>query len=288
MAWSLKSYAELNLARFGRSIGSGERALELARRAGDEWEEARVLGFLSMSVSLGPTPVGQAIIRCEELLANLEGRRGHMMGIAGDLAWLRAMRGEFDEARRLYRRCQKVAGELTIALGRASLSQVAGDVELLAGTPERAEGDLRAGYEELENAGEVGVRATVAAVLARVLEAQDRFEEADRFTSESEQIAAEDDVLVQIDWRGTRSRLLATAGAFEAAEALAREGIAIARATDALNTRGDASLALATVLARAGKRGRAADAAKDAIAEYTAKENLVSVSRAEALLSALV
>ena len=68
--------------------------------------------------------------------------------------------------------------------------------------------------------------------------------------------------------------------AFEAAEAAARQAVAIAEPTDLLNTQADAWLDLAEVLALAGRADEARAAAGEAAERYERKGNLPSLERA--------
>ena len=154
-----------------------------------------------------------------------------------------------------------------------------GAVELLAGAPERAEVELRAGVELLESLGEKGNLSTVAAYLAETLALQGRDEEALGYSQLSEASAADFDVISQVVWRAARARVRAQTGEPEEAERLAREAVALAAETDFLNLHGDALGRLAEVLRHAGAPGEAAQAAAEAVELYTAKGNTVAAAR---------
>ena len=57
-------------------------------------------------------------------------------------------------------------------------------------------------------------------------------------------------MISQVLWRTARAKIRAESGDTEGAEALAREAVRLAEATELLNTQGDALLDLASVLAR--------------------------------------
>lgn len=256
----------------------------MADRAGaPSFHEALLLEHVSMALSQGPTPVPRAIARGRELLDLVQGKRRQVLGVAGDLAWLQAMAGAFDEATRLLGVCQTIVEELDIGMARASTALVAGEVELLAGKPAAAEHTLRPQWAQLASAGERGDRAYLSAALARALEAQERWTEAENLTEDTEATAFDEDRMVQADWRATRARLLARRGEHAQAETFGRDAVALAAETDALNLRGDCALALASVLRHADKLTEAARSATDALAEYSAKENVVCIRRAEAM-----
>jgi len=77
--------------------------------------------------------------------------------------------------------------------------------------------------------------------------------------------------------------VLARRGEADAAEAAAREAVAIAERTDLLNTQADALLDLAQVLAQAGRSDEARAAARDAAERFERKGNLPSLARARKL-----
>jgi tetratricopeptide (TPR) repeat protein len=79
----------------------------------------------------------------------------------------------------------------------------------------------------------------------------------------------------------------ARAGAFEEAEALAREAVAIAERIDFLSTQGDALLDLAEVLRLAGRKPEALIAVDEAAERYERKGNLASLERARRLAKTL-
>jgi ATP/maltotriose-dependent transcriptional regulator MalT len=182
--------------------------------------------------------------------------------------------------------CQDIVEELKIGIARAATALIAAEVELLSGNPDAAERILRPEWEALARASR-GDLAYLVAALARALEAQERWAEAERLTEEAEATAFDEDVTVQADWRATRARLLARRGDHVQAEALARGAVALARKTDALTLRGDCALAQAEVLRSAGKLRQASRAAEDALTEYTAKENVVCVRRVQSLMCEL-
>jgi hypothetical protein len=86
--------------------------------------------------------------------------------------------------------------------------------------------------------------------------------------------------VTHVMWRGVRAKLLAHAGRIEAAAAVAREALGLIERTDLLTHHGDALLDLAEVLRLGERRAEADDAAREALALYKRKGNLVSAERA--------
>jgi class 3 adenylate cyclase/tetratricopeptide (TPR) repeat protein len=261
-----------------------EEALVHARRAGHTRYERWILGTLLTSLLLGPTPMTEAIRRCEETLALVENDPVLEARVLNVVAPAKAAVGRFDEGREDYRRSRAILEELGHKLLPALGTLSGGWLELLAGDLESAEAELRWGCERLEEVGEKASLSTVAAVLGRVLYAQSRYEEAESFSDLSDAAAQPEDAASQAILGGTRAKILARRGSFEEAESLAHGTVSLIRQTDALNMQGDALMDLAEVLRLAGRGDDAAAAATEAVALYARKGDEVSRARAGAWL----
>ena len=202
------------------------------------------------------------------------------------LAHLHAMQGRFDAAREEYRRGRAMLEELGWDFLAALTSSNLGPIEMLAGDPAAAESELRRDYEALDRLGERNFITTVAAYLAEALYRQGRTEEADSFASFSAQVAAPDDVLTQLLWRGVRAKLLALDGVAADAERVASEAVELSRGSDDVISQANALMDQAEVRRIGGREEQAAAAAREALALYTRKGNLVSARRAKAFLKA--
>ena len=135
--------------------------------------------------------------------------------------------------------------------------------------------------------GENAVRSTTAALLARALFGQGRYDEFERFTEVAEQLGEPDDALTQIVWRCVRARVAAVRGSFDEGERLAREAVGLARQTDFVNFHADALIDLGAVLEAADRSGETTPLIEDAIRLYDEKGNTVSAQAARARLVAL-
>ena len=147
-AWWLKSEADVYACRWGARAAKIERALEHAKRAGDVGEEAALSGLLAQALYYGPTPVSEASRRCEEMLVTLTHDRTIEAGLHTAMAGLRAMQGDFDEARRLWNAARTAYEELGLRSRRAGRSLNAAEIELLAGNPDRGGRDPPLGLRE--------------------------------------------------------------------------------------------------------------------------------------------
>jgi len=281
-AWRRLSLAPRARGDFAASEQAVERALHHARRAGDAHEEARSIDNLCAILVYGPTPTASALRRCTELLETTKGKRLVETYVMSAMAILKAMRGASDEGRAICREVEEFYDKLGLRLALVALSEICGTVESLAGDPSAAEAALRHGYELLATVGDASFVAFQAGLLAEVVLEQGRTDEAAGLARVSEQRAAAD-IGAQTQWRRTRAKLEALSGRHRRAISLAREAVEIAGRTDALNMRGDALLRLAEVLELAGRGEEAEKSAREALALYQRKGNLVSARRASAL-----
>jgi class 3 adenylate cyclase/tetratricopeptide (TPR) repeat protein len=283
--WRLRALVHWVEARSADADAAWLRAAEHGQRAGDErgWSEA--LSWLASSAVTGPTPVPEAIARCETIRDRLSGRRREQAMGLDHLAALEAMRGEFELARRLIADRKAVVMELGVTI-QTAVSHDEAFVALAAGDPVGAEAVLREGYERLDEMGEKAVLADTAAMLARSLCDQRRLDEAWEFTDRAERAAADDDVSAQIGWRSVRGRILARRGDTATAQVLATEAVDLAARTDWLNDHADALLALGDVLLSTGAVVAAEDSIRAGIALYERKGNTIGVRGARSLLEA--
>ena len=279
-AWRLKADMHWTRARYAEAGAALERAIEHASAAGSRWEEAELLGQYAGAGLYGPDPVPDVVARCEAVLARGKGERLVDARALRSLAALRAMQGRFDEARELAARAAAILQDLGLWLRAGFVSETRGFVERLAGDLPAAERELREGYEGISKLEEQGYQSTVAALLAHVLIAQGRAEDAEAFIDEAAAAAADDDVTTHILVRAGRGRVAASRGDHAGAEVLCREAVALAETTDDLNMRGDVLLDLAHVLAAAGDAGSAGAAAAQAQALFGAKGNVVQAAAA--------
>ena len=132
------------------------------------------------------------------------------------------------------------------------------EIAALAGDHATAAGYLRRYCEMLERHGNRAWLSTYAPTLGRSLCALGRYDEAEPLAQLGRELGDEQDFATQMLWRQVQARVHAHRGEHAEAERLAREAVAIAERTDALNFQGDALCDLAEVLAAAGRtrRGR--------------------------------
>jgi tetratricopeptide (TPR) repeat protein len=196
------------------------------------------------------------------------------------------MTGRFPDAHELLEEANEILGELGLTL-QFAVSHPEALVAMLEGDLDRAEKRLREGYELLERMGERNVLSTTAALLARVVLDQGRFDEALHYADRTREICAADDLTTQAIWRGVSARVLAHRGADEQARQLAQEAVAIVKRTDHVRSEGDALADLARVLWQAGDAEGARELGRQASACYERKGDEVSAANMGALIASV-
>lgn len=281
-AWRSVVLVHAIAGRYQLAREAAERSVNHARAAGNGRLIARVGGILANMALLGPTPVPEAIKDCEQVLAEGLGDRQVEGTVLCMLAQLRAMNGELDEARQLYRRGRAALRDLGQGVVAASTGNDVARVELLGGNLALAEREVRADYEFLDRVGEKFYLSTMAALLSRIVRDQGRDEEALVLSRTAEALTTEDDTESQSLWRSIRAPILARAGAVGQAEELARSAIELIGEAEAPALRADALAELTSVLRLAGKHSEAQRATDEALALYRAKGNIVAAARVAA------
>lgn len=256
---------------------TARRILAYAQRSGDMREMLGAPWFILFALVLGPTPVPAAIWGCEEVL--WVGKTQHP-GALFQLAVLRAMLGEFDQARRLAGNARQVVVEqLRVRRSLAAVAHRTAEVEVMAGDLAAAEPELRTALAIALDIGERDQVSQSAADLSRVLAAQGNTAEAATFAALSREQAPAESVIAQALWRAATARV---AGPTEA-ERLLIDAVELVP-PDMLNLRADLHVELVDVLVAAGQSEAALAAAREAAACYQRKGNVVGASRTQAFL----
>ena len=255
------------------------RGLNHAIRSGEPREEAAARIWVALALVLGETPVSDCVRACEGLLP----WRGmdHPLVLC-ELAVLRAMLGDFDEARNLIARARRLLVERIHAPRPLMFSaRSSASVEILAG-------DLAAGERELRTALQMALDmrerewvSQFAAGLSRVLAVQGS-EEAERFSALSLETAPTENVAAQALWRSAKALVLVNRGDHRGAERLSREAIQLVP-RGMLNLSADLRVDLAGILLAARWRKAALPVINEAIDLYERKGNVVSAARAHSL-----
>jgi tetratricopeptide (TPR) repeat protein len=278
-AWRLRMVTDVLQGHLEQAALAAERVIDLANRVGDLRLASRSAPTIAYILLHGPTPVPEAIRRCEELVVSVQGDRTAEAGIVSTLAVLRAMEGEFAAARELYRRGQTIATELGSGIVSHSSSIDSSRVELLAGDLGAVERELRRDYDALTAIDETYFRSTIAAYLAQVLWLAGDADEAHRFTTVAEQLGDVDDVLTQVPWRSARAKILASRGDADSARRLAAEAVQLAAATSQIRLKAEALEDLADVLEAIGDGESSGPPLREALTLFAQKGDVVSTDR---------
>lgn len=276
--WRLEGIRRWLGGRSGEAIDAWELGSQHARRAGGTRELVDLLVWRASALLWGPTPVVEAIRRCEAIREEVRLDRAAEADVEKRLACLHAMSGDFARAHERLESSRLAFEDLGETIHAAQTEPFA-FVARLEGEPAEAEAALRAGLGRLEEMGEKSFRSTLAGLLAQALVAQERYEDAAPFVEMAAEDAAVGDLVSQIVWRTARASILADAGDLDEAERLDREAVAIAEQTDLINDRAECWIHLAGVLELAGRSGEAAEATRTALELYERKGNVVSAGR---------
>ena len=287
-AWRLRMNTQLTLGHLVDASAAADRVIEHANRAGDQRLASRSAPAIGYILVHGPTPVSEAIRRCEELLAGVSGDRKVEAVILSALAQLRAMEGAFEVARDLYRRGQQTLAELGGGMDANSTSIDSSRVELLAGAIPAAKSELLRDYEALAAIDESYYRSTVAALLAQVSWLEGSLDEALRYSEIAEELADADDVLSQVPWRAARAKVLTARGRADDAVELARSAVTLAAATADLGLHAEALIELGTVLELVGRGDESGPPIREALSLFEQKGDVVSAERTRSRLAAAV
>ncbi len=284
-AWRLMWAIHGTAQRYGESAAAAEHVLEEAWLADDRRLAARGASGYAVGALFGPTPVPDALRRCEELAAEIRGDRRTEALIRGVLAQLYAMQGSGDRARELLAQSLEMLEELGANVLSSATSLNSSPVELLVGDLEAAEGLLRKDYDALSQLGEKFLLSSVAGSLGRVVYQLNRFEEAEALAMVVEQLAAPDDVDAQALWRSVLGMCLARRGEHDEGLRLANEAVELRRATDALTLQAETLSDLAETLRFTGRDDEVRAVRSEAMRLYERKGDIVSAGRLRALLS---
>jgi class 3 adenylate cyclase/tetratricopeptide (TPR) repeat protein len=223
-AWWLRSSGDLAACRWRARGDAIERALEHARRARAGVEMVGTLaGLLGQALLHGPTPVDEAIARLVALPDELDLDRPLRSSIHTSLSGLLAMRGDFDEARRMFRDAAATSEEFGLRFRRATQSFVGAQIELLAGDPAAAARELHASSEALDEMGAATSATTHRALLAEALARLGRLDEAAGVANRVAADAPADEVITHVLWRAALARVRAREGSTREAVELATE-----------------------------------------------------------------
>jgi DNA-binding SARP family transcriptional activator len=258
-----------------------------ARRAQARQIEQRVQGWVCITLPRGSVPVDAALDRVDEIRRSSPSAYLHASSV-GAAGLLRAMRGEFDEARALVQRTARELAELGLNQATAAHSIALAEVEILAGDDAAAERLLMKGFQETNALGDKHSGANIAWRLGLVLARQGRSDEAERFARIAER-AQPRGLWVEVWWRVVLALVEAHRGRTAAAAALvgdARARIAAVAAPES-GMQADMLLESADALRAVGRHDEAAVLVAEASRIADRLGYVIATRRAEAAQRAL-
>jgi len=287
-AWRLTAWQHGSMGHVDDAANDCLHAAEHGVLANDHRIANRAaMGYASYAVN-GSLPAAEVAERCRAFLGEVAGDRRAEAVILGVMAQLRAMDGDFVEARQMAQRERQLLLDLGPSAIAFATSLDSSRVEILAGNLEDAEAFLQRDSEDLERLGETYFRSTVVGKLANVVALQGRPDDAIGLSEVGEALAGSDDLEAQILWRMARARSLAQLDRPHEATELGREAVELARKTASPVYLADASTVLGDVLSSAGLDDDAVSAYGRAIELYAAKGDRTSVEQLNEKLVATV
>ena len=189
-----------------------DKALARARASGVAREEVACQWMLADTLRMGPTPVPTAIVRCEEVLDAAPDRFLGSVSVSANLGVLRAMNGQFDEARQLVDDARSILSAISHPRPFAGTASLTGRIAILAGDVHRAEAAYREALEIARDLGEPMLRDRLAIGLADALCRLGRSEEAAAHLEDVAELRKTGSAFMSAEWRATQARVLALRG----------------------------------------------------------------------------
>jgi class 3 adenylate cyclase/tetratricopeptide (TPR) repeat protein len=281
-AWHLMSRVHQDRFEVVARQEALERALTHARTAGDRQQEAWLRILVALALQDGPAPLAEVSRYNQENLA--WARANHNPRVQASAlvlgATLRAMQGDFVEARPLLARGRALFEELGVKMAVVGCFSWSSEVEELAGDLAAAEAELRAGLQMCQETGDRPQLLDFAFGIARLADLQGHDDDAESLLAIYEE-AESDDRWVQVGSRCWRARVMARRGQTDEAVRLALEAVALAAPPDAPLDRGGWLIDAAATLSLAGRHDLATSIAEEALTLYERKGNLVMAGRVQ-------
>ena len=285
LAWRLVAAIHGTAGRYEEAAEANQRVIAAAREIGDARMAARgAIGYAISSLH-GPTPVDEALRRCEELRTEVAGDRKAEAIIRLVSGLLHAMRGDAVRAKDLAVQARTSLLELGPSVTASTTSIEAAQIAFLAGDPASADADLGRDLADLEAIGERYYRSTIAGLHARARLALGDADGALASAILSRTLADPDDSEAQILWRSAEAQVRALRGEGDEAIRMATEAVDLAAQTVDLVLHADALADLGEVLIHAERRDDAGPPLREALALYERKGATAAVARVRRILN---
>ena len=279
-------YLSIALTRKGRgaeALAAADDALAHARHSGDQETRRAIVSTIASSLCRGPTPVPEALRRCESLLNSSAGDRVLEAVITRNRAFLTAMAGRGDEALELVRTSSRLLDDLDYLTITRVHRVVAGEARALAGDRAGAEQEFREAWLGFRETASYAIdeRAMHAAgYLAGLCCDEGRWDEAAELIDYGRELPLAETTATALRRLCVQARLAAHDGRLDEALALAWQAVASAEPSDLLNLKAAVWVALAEVQRAAGAAAEADAALDEAVRLYEAKGNVAASRQA--------
>jgi tetratricopeptide (TPR) repeat protein len=228
-----------------------ERALEHSLRTPRRRDVGHLMASMAKAALWGPMPVPEAIELCERLKGLASDDAFSHAQLNWRLASLVGLRGDFERARDWINESKRTLAEIGQELVLAVSTQEAGMIELLAGNVIGAHDEFKRGFDELTRFGDVGYRATNAALLGRALYLLGRIDEAVLYLDIAEE-TKEEDPTVEQDVLPIRAQIAADRDEAEEARSSISRARETAYATDAMTVQAHVEVQAVEVFRKLG------------------------------------
>jgi len=231
IAYVCRSQIHWIACRFEEARRDCALAVPHAHAANDGTFERFALLTGAIGAALGPASTDQILRNVEELEARATVYPSLRLVTMNLTSAVHALRGNFDEARRLGDEGLAMARDL---LGRvpAGFYEASWRVETLAGDHAAAEMWIGRGYDQLASFGDHAHGSTQAIFRGVSCYLLGRFDEARGYVTAGRDMSASDDAINQYSWRSVEAKLLTREGRIDDAVRLIREAVQLAETTD--------------------------------------------------------
>jgi tetratricopeptide (TPR) repeat protein len=287
LGWRLVAAIHGTAGRYEEAADAGQRTIAAARQSGDARAAARGAIVYAISSLHGPTPVEEAIRRCEELMIEVAKDRKAEATIRLVSGLLYAMDGDTAKGKALAVQARTSLLDLGPSVTASTTSIESARISFLADDAAAADEDLARDLRDLEAIGERYYRSTIAGLHARARVALGDPDGALASAILCQTLADPDDSEAQILWRSAEAKVRALRGEADEAVRMATEAVEIAAETVDLVLHADALADLGEVLIKAGRPEKAEPPLREALALYERKGAMAAVAAMERALGGL-
>ena len=270
--------------RLGETDRIAAETVEHWRATGQPARIARAIAIASGTLVDGPTPVPEAIARCEEWKREVGESPNARRVIVESLAMLAMLDGRFEDARRQLQEARAASDELGQRFDSLAMLVEFAEIEAMADNLEEAESLLSGVPERLEQIQSfLALPAAAALSRCRTL----RGDPAAGFALLPPEPAGDDDIFSRTTWYRAAALAHLGLGRLDEAERFARTAIDALESTDLITHRADAFQILGEIAAARGHLDAARDHLGTAVRLYEAKQAAAPLAVARRRLEAL-